>query len=350
MRYLNGPMVLKELRDFLKDNHTKEFYFAVAYVNWLGLSQIWSELKGAINRRVKGTFVVGVSNGVTTIEAIRALLTLRIRLIGIDTGSTSAIFHPKVYEFYRTVTPSQVAFIGSSNLTVSGLCMNEEANLFYEAGPEICKSIVSGLDHSTHPMAKFASKIDKEWLKNNQDRLSPEAIGNKEFRKNHGNAPNTPRYSPSLNLRRVSHPNPIVVKFVSDPHGGMLILQLTQWDASHGEIVMPMGAIQDFFGITKRAKTQKKKILARDVTSGATEELSLDWRSDSGNFRLSSTTVRSQAAKKDIFVLQREKLGSWIFELVPPTMFHYQELLKVCNRRASGCRGKLWGTASTEAE
>jgi hypothetical protein len=69
--------------------------------------------------------VLGVSNGVTSVQAVEQLLQVGASVVGCDTGSV--LYHPKLYilEGEDTAWVS----IGSSNLTANGLYRNVESNL-----------------------------------------------------------------------------------------------------------------------------------------------------------------------------------------------------------------------------
>ena len=61
----------------------------------------------------------------TSIQAIRVLLALGVRVFAVDTGTRSVIFHPKLF-FTEGKTTARLV-IGSANMTFSGLHNNIEA-------------------------------------------------------------------------------------------------------------------------------------------------------------------------------------------------------------------------------
>jgi HKD family nuclease len=70
---------------------------------------------------------VGIRNDITSVQAIKRLLRLRVRVYAVDTGSRDPIFHPKLY---LVVDDGEQAglIIGSANLTHQGLHNNIEAS------------------------------------------------------------------------------------------------------------------------------------------------------------------------------------------------------------------------------
>lgn len=78
----------------------------------------------------KITIYAGIRNGITSAQAVKALLAVGVRVFLIDTGSAHKVFHPKLY-FARNSTHSRL-LVGSANLTNGGLSGNIEASLVVE--------------------------------------------------------------------------------------------------------------------------------------------------------------------------------------------------------------------------
>lgn len=348
VRSLDGPGLLRGIRQQLRDDTLRKLYVGVAFATWGGLSQIWQELSGAVARGSAGTFVIGVGNGVSTEEAVSALLTLEVDVVGVNTANPTAIFHPKVYEFWRSGTPRRALFLGSSNLTTPGLLLNDEANVYVEDGPVIGRSLVRALLNGEHPLSPFAETIDDEWLERNRGVLIPESVGRQRRRIAARPGQSRASYRPVARARTVAHPIQPAGGFRPEPEGDILLLQLTSWDAEHGEIVLPMGAL-GFFSVTGRRSSQNREIQVFLPAHGTSEVLSLDWRDDSGNYRLSSRTVRAMGRGGDLVAIQRHARGEpWVFELVRTGNARHRTLLAACDRAAAGARGKRWGIAIAE--
>jgi HKD family nuclease len=70
---------------------------------------------------------VGIRNDITSVQAIKRLLRLRVRVYAVDTGSRDPIFHPKLYLMVDDGERGGL-IIGSANLTHQGLHNNIEAS------------------------------------------------------------------------------------------------------------------------------------------------------------------------------------------------------------------------------
>lgn len=96
---------------------------SVAFARTTGIEAI----QNSINQPAKNTkFFVGIRNDITSIQAIKKLLELKLDLYAVDTGSRQVIFHPKLY--LATNSSNAIAIIGSANMTFSGLHNNIEVS------------------------------------------------------------------------------------------------------------------------------------------------------------------------------------------------------------------------------
>ena len=110
------------LRKLLSGPHLERFVGSVAFVQQGGVNAVANELK-AIAKVTK--FFVGIRNDITSVQALRRLLDLGVKVFVVDTASRSKIFHPKVFLAKGKTTAS--AIIGSANMTFAGLHNNIEA-------------------------------------------------------------------------------------------------------------------------------------------------------------------------------------------------------------------------------
>ena len=110
------------MKKLLSIPKVKRVLVSVAFVREDGVNVVETKLK----RIAKvASFFVGIRNGITSIQAIRRLLALGVKLYAVDTGSRSTIFHPKVFLAKGKGLAS--AIIGSANMTFGGLNRNIEA-------------------------------------------------------------------------------------------------------------------------------------------------------------------------------------------------------------------------------
>lgn len=99
-----------------------ELYLTSAFATASGVDAISASLKPVASQC---RAFVGVRNGVTTAQALAALLRIGVSLYAVDTATRSRIFHPKL--FLAKGTARARAIIGSANLTHPGLFNNIEA-------------------------------------------------------------------------------------------------------------------------------------------------------------------------------------------------------------------------------
>ncbi len=110
------------LRRLLSQRGLERFIGSVAFVQRDGVDALANELKRVAKRTV---FFIGIRNNITSLQAVRRLLELRVKVFAVDTGARSPIFHPKLFVFQRKRNASVI--IGSANITFSGLHNNVEA-------------------------------------------------------------------------------------------------------------------------------------------------------------------------------------------------------------------------------
>lgn len=112
----------KELVSMLSAKGYNKFTIATAFVSSDGVNLL-EEALSKVAENVEA--YVGVRNGVTTYQAIVKLISLGIKVYGVDTGSSFKIFHEKTY----TASNGEEAIVltGSGNLTRGGLVTNIES-------------------------------------------------------------------------------------------------------------------------------------------------------------------------------------------------------------------------------
>lgn len=111
---------------FEMDGFTKGIV-SVAFIRSVGVHNV----KAVFAKNAdKITIYAGVRNGITSAQAISALLETGVTVYLVDTGSVHKLFHPKLY-FARSNGQSRL-LVGSANLTAGGLSANVEASLVVE--------------------------------------------------------------------------------------------------------------------------------------------------------------------------------------------------------------------------
>jgi HKD family nuclease len=100
-----------------------EVLVSVAFVREAGLDAVEVAIKPVA---AKAKFFVGIRNDITSIQAVRRLLAMKVELYAVDTGSRNTLFHPKVY--FAANANQATVIIGSANLTFGGLHNNIEVS------------------------------------------------------------------------------------------------------------------------------------------------------------------------------------------------------------------------------
>lgn len=102
-----------------------ELEMAVAFATSSGTSRIYGAVRALRARGATATAHVGLSNGITSAQAVEQLIQAGVSVFGFETGG-SVLFHPKAY-ILRSPGHTWIS-VGSSNLTADGLYRNFEAN------------------------------------------------------------------------------------------------------------------------------------------------------------------------------------------------------------------------------
>ena len=114
--------------DILKENHDKVIIYS-AFIKERSIEDIEEEL---MNNRGKITALIGIRNGITTMQGIKCLHDAGVDIYLIDTGSNTQIFHPKTLVAIDEVNKKAHVMIGSANFTPGGLLNNIENSAFFE--------------------------------------------------------------------------------------------------------------------------------------------------------------------------------------------------------------------------
>jgi HKD family nuclease len=84
----------KALQALLALPDPTEILVSVAFVREPGLDAVESAIKPLAT---KAKFFIGIRNDITSIQAVKRLLAMKVKLYAVDTGSRHLIFHPKLY-------------------------------------------------------------------------------------------------------------------------------------------------------------------------------------------------------------------------------------------------------------
>lgn len=115
---------LKEIIELLKDTDFTDIWFLSAYLKENAIYNLTSSIKKS---GANIHFLVGVGNGVTSYQALKALLALGVEVYTFDTARIGSIFHVKEILAYGDSCAKVVC--GSANITPGGLANNIEAGI-----------------------------------------------------------------------------------------------------------------------------------------------------------------------------------------------------------------------------
>lgn len=116
---------------------------STAFMNRSGLTMVSPELTAVAGST---TIIAGIRNGITSVQGLKKAVDLGCRVLVVDTGTRTRIFHPKVY-YARN--PARIRImVGSANLTGGGLTGNIEA------------SILQDLDLAEATVSAFSADIE----------------------------------------------------------------------------------------------------------------------------------------------------------------------------------------------
>lgn len=154
----------KDLQALLAIPSPAEVLVSVAFVREPGLDAVEAAIKPIAT---KARFFIGIRNDITSIQAVKRLLAMKVRLYAVDTGSRDILFHPKLY--LAASASKATVIIGSANLTFGGLHNNIEVStrvnldLSCAADKAFCDEVTKAFAEMLkgHPQHVFLIKDNK---------------------------------------------------------------------------------------------------------------------------------------------------------------------------------------------
>ncbi|MFI5070588.1 MAG: phospholipase D-like domain-containing protein [Terriglobales bacterium] len=188
-RLLNQPddgQLSVHLKSLLTNPEWQEFYALVAFAVSSGVVQLQTELESLLARGGRVRIVVGVSNRVTSVEALELLLQLTHKgaevFVFHNDNSANPIFHPKLYVCRSK--DKGLLVVGSNNLTGKGLSGNYEISLHHDldfsqqADVELIKSVEKIFQSYCNVEGQFSHALNANFLR----RLEEEGYLGSELR------------------------------------------------------------------------------------------------------------------------------------------------------------------------
>ncbi len=109
--------------------HFNQVQILSAFVTSSGTQRLRAALTAVTSRGGHATALIGVNNGLTSMQAVADLHAAGVEVLGFHTGG-SVLYHPKVY-LLRGADRAWLS-VGSSNLTGDGMYRNFETNSLIE--------------------------------------------------------------------------------------------------------------------------------------------------------------------------------------------------------------------------
>ena len=115
---------LDAVRTLLDIPDPDRIIISVAFMTHGGLSLVRESLARVADRTI---ILAGIRNGITSAQGLQLAVEMGCSIYAVDTGTRTAIFHPKIYFSYNR-NEAQI-IVGSANLTIGGLNSNIEASI-----------------------------------------------------------------------------------------------------------------------------------------------------------------------------------------------------------------------------
>lgn len=115
---------LQEIEALFLNGNFSDIWFLTAYLKSDAIYNLSTEIRKS---KAKVHFIVGIGNGVTSYQALKELLKLRVELYTVDTAKIGSIFHVK--EVLALGNNLACIICGSANITPGGLSRNIEAGV-----------------------------------------------------------------------------------------------------------------------------------------------------------------------------------------------------------------------------
>lgn len=127
LQRLGDNSFVDTVKETLSKEHSKAFYYSA----FLREDSV-SEIKEFLEKESDLKAIIGIRNGATSSQGLKALLSTGVQLFVVDTGSPITIFHAKSLLVVNEKNDKAFAAIGSSNFTPGGFYRNIENNIFIE--------------------------------------------------------------------------------------------------------------------------------------------------------------------------------------------------------------------------
>lgn len=390
-----GGIVRIRVGDFLNriisNDDFRHFKFAVAFMRFSGWDRLGASIENLLNRGGQISGVVGVDAGITSIEALNALMNVS-NSSTVFYSTSNFIFHPKIY----TVSGEEnsIVLIGSANLTKDGLFRNFELataihldfsnSIDFEVHNRYEAILIELLNTSHSNVQPLNSNTIELLIRNelvkpeSQSREPGEDSLPRGRRRESTNAevgtlfppvsiPTAPpgyRGGTRPSRRHRVHRGRVIIPPRVSGEARTFIMRLSSFDSSHrtgvpgtAEVLIPHGAI-DFFpslSLTTRRYPDTMFDIILNAASGPErhsyrlwyyEERATGTRIDEYRLRMDKDTIDlSSPGGGDLLVINKLPEGSdpkFEVTILPETDPTYPAFFALCTEEI---QGKRWGIA-----
>lgn len=108
-----------EIKEVLETEDYTSIWILTAFVNERAICNLMPSIKKS---KADISFIIGIRNNVSTYQALKCLINMKVSVFVFDTARIESIFHAKV--IVGSGTNSAKVICGSANITTGGLANN----------------------------------------------------------------------------------------------------------------------------------------------------------------------------------------------------------------------------------
>ena len=152
-----------EIKEVLETEDYTSIWILTAFVNERAICNLMPSIKKS---KADISFIIGIRNNVSTYQALKCLINMKVSVFVFDTARIESIFHAKV--IVGSGTNSAKVICGSANITTGGL-----ANNIDDADELLCQALAENDIKAVAITDHF--KIDKTRIEHLR-KLAPEIV------------------------------------------------------------------------------------------------------------------------------------------------------------------------------
>lgn len=152
-----------EIKEVLETEDYTSIWILTAFVNERAICNLMPSIKKS---KADISFIIGIRNNVSTYQALKCLINMKVSVFVFDTARIESIFHAKV--IVGSGTNSAKVICGSANITTGGLANNIEAgiisklNLRCESDEKFLTEVREYIDNIIHNYPQNVKKISED--------------------------------------------------------------------------------------------------------------------------------------------------------------------------------------------